>query len=69
MQKEFSFYSERLKRELSGSYSVFGPLITVTSPDGRQKITQVGSRGSPEGLDSLARILLRELAVEEDKNN
>jgi hypothetical protein len=69
MQKEFSFYSERLKRELSGSYSVFGPLITVTSPDGRQKITQVGSSGSPEGLDSLARILLRELAVEEDKNN
>jgi hypothetical protein len=41
-------------------YSVFGRLITVTAPDGRQKITQLGD--SP--ASALAPLMACELADE-----
>ena len=45
------------------TWTVFGGVLTVTAPDGRQKITQLGS-SSPE---TLARMLARELAGEAPK--
>jgi hypothetical protein len=46
-------------------WSVFGAIITVTAPDGRQKKTQVGGhRGNPQGL---ARIMAGELGNEQSK--
>jgi hypothetical protein len=44
-------------------WSVFGAIITVTAPDGRQKKAQVGGhRGNPQGL---ARIVAGELGNEQ----
>jgi hypothetical protein len=47
MQNEISFYSDELGRKISCIYSSFGGLLTVTTPDGRQKISQLGSSSSP----------------------
>jgi hypothetical protein len=44
-------------------WSVFNRLVTVTAPDGRQKMTQLG--GSPP--ESIARLLAKELAVQRPK--
>jgi hypothetical protein len=45
-------------------WSVFREVLTVTAPDGRQKISQLGSTTVP----SLARLLARELADEHPTN-
>jgi hypothetical protein len=58
MQREFSFYSERVGKHLSGIWSVFGGRLTVVAPDGRQKTIQLGS-STPE---TLVRMMLIELA-------
>ena len=60
MQKEISFYSLRFGRQITGVYSVFGDMITVRAPDGRQETTQLGG-SLPE---SLARMMLIELEVQ-----
>jgi hypothetical protein len=44
-------------------WTLFGGLVIVTAPDGRQKMTQRG--GSP--AESIARLLARELAWQELK--
>ena len=54
---------EILRNGVTYIWSVFGAIITVTAPDGRQKKTQVGGhRGNPQGL---ARIMAGELANEQ----
>jgi hypothetical protein len=63
MRKEFSFYSDELGREISCIYSAFGDLLTVTTPDGRQKIAPLGSSSSPV---TLARKILIEMEREKD---
>jgi hypothetical protein len=60
MQKDISFYSERLGRQITGTWSLFGGKLTVTACDGRQKTTLLGD-SSPE---SLARLMLVELEVQ-----
>jgi hypothetical protein len=45
-------------KEVSGTYTVIGGVITVTAENGRQLRTQLG--GTP--AEALAKILLRELA-------
>jgi hypothetical protein len=59
MQREISFYSEKLGTNVSGIWSVFGGRITVTAPDGQQQTTHLGS-STPE---TLARLMLVELAT------
>jgi hypothetical protein len=54
MQKGVDFYSVRLGRQITGTWSLFGGNLTVTAWDGRQKTTQLGG-SSPE---SLARMML-----------
>ena len=44
-------------KELTGTYTVIGGVITVTAENGRQLRTQLG--GTP--AEAVARILLREL--------
>jgi hypothetical protein len=61
MKNEISFYSEELGREICCSYSAFGGLISVTTPDGRQKIAQLESSSSPV---TLARKILIEMELE-----
>jgi hypothetical protein len=58
MQNEISFYSDELGKKISCIYSAFGGLLTVTTPDGRQKISQLGSSSSPV---TQARIMLIEM--------
>ena len=60
MQNEISFYSDELGRKISCIYSAFG-LLTVITPDGRQKISQLGSSSSPV---TQARIVLIEMERE-----
>jgi hypothetical protein len=62
MQNELSFYSDELGREISCIYSAFGGLLMVTTPDGQQKISQLGSSSSPV---TQARIMLIEMEREE----
>jgi hypothetical protein len=50
-----AFRDDRLGREISGSYVVEDGVMTVTSDCGTKICTR-------EGLDNLARILLREVA-------
>jgi hypothetical protein len=57
VQKEISFYSERLGKQISGVYSISGRMLVVTSSDGRQKCAPLGG-SSPE---ILARLVLIEL--------
>ena len=45
-------------KELSGTYTVIGGVITVTAENGRQLRTQLGSAPA----ETVARMLLRELA-------
>ena len=45
-------------KELSGTYTVIGGVITVTAENGRQLRTQLGSTPA----EAIAKILLRELA-------
>jgi hypothetical protein len=45
-------------KEISGTYTVIGGVITVTAESGRQLRTQLG--GTPP--EAVAKILLRELA-------
>jgi hypothetical protein len=44
-------------------WALFGGVVTVTAPDGRQKSTQLG--GSP--LQVIARLWARELSVQKPK--
>jgi hypothetical protein len=55
--KQISFYSERLLKQISGTYSLFGRMLTVTALDGRQKSAPAGG-GRPEILARLALIEL-----------
>jgi hypothetical protein len=58
VQKEISLYSERLRKQISGVYSISGRMLIVTSSDGqRQKFAPLGG-SSPE---ILARLTLIEL--------
>ena len=61
MQNEISFYSDELGMKISCIYLAFGGLLTVTTPDGRQKISQLGSSSSPV---TQARIVLIEMERE-----
>jgi hypothetical protein len=56
-----AFHDDRLGREISGSYVVENGIMTVTSDWGAKRCP-IGRICTREGLDSLARILLRELA-------
>ena len=56
-----AFHDDRLGREISGSYVVEESIMTVTSDCGTKRCS-IGRISTREGLDSLARILLRELA-------
>jgi len=60
MQKDISFYSLGLARQITGNWSLFGEMLTVTAWDGRQKTTQLGG-SSPE---SLAHLMLVELEMQ-----
>jgi hypothetical protein len=55
--KEISFYSEQLGKQISGTYGLFGRMVTVTASDGRQKRAPLGG-SNPE---ILARLALMEL--------
>jgi hypothetical protein len=57
VQKEISFYSERLGKQISGVYSKSGRMLTVISSDGRQKSVPIGG-SKPEILVRLALIEL-----------
>jgi hypothetical protein len=50
-------------RTVTGAYTVWSGLITVSTAMGK-KTTQVGGHRSPDARDGLARIMLRELAME-----
>jgi hypothetical protein len=50
-------------RTITGAYTVWSGLITVSSALGK-KTAQVGGSRSPDARDELARIMLRELAEE-----
>jgi hypothetical protein len=50
-------------RTITGVYTVWSGMITVSTPLGK-KTTQVGGSGSAAALDGLARIILRELVLE-----
>jgi hypothetical protein len=58
---DITFYDTHLRKQMTGSYKIEGGTITVTSADGT-KSTPIGPVDSREGLASLARILMRELA-------
>jgi len=58
MQNEISFYSDELGRKISCIYSAFAGLLTVTTPNGRQKVSQLASSSSPV---TQARIMLIEM--------
>lgn len=58
---DISFYDQQLRKQITGSYEIDGETITVSSADGT-KSNGIGALESREGLASLARILLRELA-------
>ena len=48
-----------IKIEIEGTYRIYDGMITVTTPWGHKKTTQLGgSAGAPEGL---AKIMLRQL--------
>ncbi len=47
-------------KELAGTYTVIGGVITVTAESGRQLRTQLGSAPA----EAVAKILLRELALQ-----
>jgi len=56
-QKEISFFSERLGKQISGTYLLLGRMMTVTAADGRRKNAPLG--GTPPEI--LARLTLVEL--------
>jgi len=56
-QKDISFFSERLGKQISGTYLPLGRMMIVTAADGRQKNTPLG--GTPPEI--LARLALVEL--------
>jgi hypothetical protein len=56
-QKDISFFSDRLGKQISGTYLLSGRMMTVTSADGRQKNAPLG--GTPPEV--LARLTLIEL--------
>ena len=55
---------ELLRDGIAYAWLVFGGVLIVTAPDGRQKKTQLGN--SPP--DALARIMARELEQEKPDN-
>jgi hypothetical protein len=61
IDRPIQFHDDRLGREISGSCVVEDGIMTVTSDCGT-KNCRIGRISTQEGLDSLARILLRELA-------
>jgi hypothetical protein len=63
VQKQISFYSERLGKQISGSYSISGRMLIVTSSDGRQKTAPLG------GINTkvLARLTLIDLEATKTK--
>jgi hypothetical protein len=56
-QKPITFFSERLGKQISGTYLLLGRMLTVTTTDGRQKNAPLGGT-NPE---ILARLTLVEL--------
>ncbi len=58
--KDISFYSERLRKQISGTYARSGRMLTVTTSDGRQKTAPLGG-SKPE---TLARLVLIDLENE-----
>jgi hypothetical protein len=64
VQKEISFYSHQLGKQISGIYSLFGRMMTVTTSDGRQKSAPLGG-GNPE---MLARLTLDKLEAEKSES-
>jgi hypothetical protein len=61
--KQISFYSERLGKQISGTYSLSGRMLIVTSLDGRQKTAPLGG-SKPE---ILARLALTELELKNSR--
>jgi hypothetical protein len=57
VQKQISFFSERLKKQISGFYSISGRMLIVTSSDGRQKAAPLGGINA----EVLARLILVDL--------
>jgi hypothetical protein len=55
--KDISFFSERLGKQISGTYLLLGRMMTVIAADGRQKNAPLG--GTPPEI--LARLTLLEL--------
>jgi predicted RNA-binding protein with PIN domain len=55
--KVISFYSEQLGKKISGTYSLSGRMVIVTTSDGRQRRAPAGG-GKPETLARLALIEL-----------
>jgi hypothetical protein len=52
-------------RTITGVYTVWSGIITVSTALGKKTMRIAGSRSGPrEELDGLARIMLREMAVE-----
>jgi len=68
VQKEISFFSDRLGRKISGSYSLFGRMLTVTTPDGRQKSAPLGST-NPEIIARLTLIELEARGFEQQRHS
>jgi hypothetical protein len=50
-------------RRITGTYTVWSGMITVSAAMGK-KTMHVSGSGSPGAIDGLARIMLRELALE-----
>jgi len=57
VQKQISFYSERLGKQISGLYSITGRMLVVISSDGRQKSVPLGGMKT----EALARLTLIDL--------
>jgi hypothetical protein len=50
-------------RRITGAYTVWSAMITVSTAMGK-KTMLLGGSGSPDAIDGLARIMLRELVLE-----
>jgi hypothetical protein len=57
VEKQISFYSKRLGKQISGVYSISGRMLIVTSSDGRQKTAPLGGINT----EVLARLILIDL--------
>jgi hypothetical protein len=57
VQKQISFYSERLGKQIFSFYSISGRTLIVTGSDGRQKTAPLGGINT----EVLARLILIDL--------